>query len=105
MRGRISALFDISHGFEHDASGWDNILYRGYLQGETPRSMQGRLREIAEFSELGHFLDMPALFEAALKRGFRAKAYQLDGYWLDIGRLPDFARANSEFHNIFSGIP
>src|SRR5207253_3953313 len=38
VTGRISSLFDITLGFEMDASGWENIHYRGYLQGETPRS-------------------------------------------------------------------
>ena len=42
-----------------DASGWDNIMYRGYLQGETPRSIREKIQSIADFSELGQFLDMP----------------------------------------------
>ena len=37
VHGRISSLFDLALGFESDASGWDNVRYRGYLQGETPR--------------------------------------------------------------------
>ena len=40
VRGRISSLFDITLGFEPDASGRENIYYRGYLQGETPRTMR-----------------------------------------------------------------
>jgi ABC-type polysaccharide/polyol phosphate transport system ATPase subunit len=60
--GRISALFDIALGFEMDASGWENIAYRGYLQGETPRSIKGKMQAIAEFSELGKFLDMPVRY-------------------------------------------
>jgi ABC-type polysaccharide/polyol phosphate transport system ATPase subunit len=59
VEGRISSLFDIALGFEPEASGWENIAYRGYLQGETPRSIKGKSRAIAEFSELGHFLHMP----------------------------------------------
>src|SRR4051794_24287867 len=30
VRGRISSLFDITLGFEPDASGRENIYYRGY---------------------------------------------------------------------------
>jgi ABC-type polysaccharide/polyol phosphate transport system ATPase subunit len=62
VHGQIGSLFDISLGFEYDASGRDNILYRGYLQGETRRSMHAKLAEIAEFSELGDFLDMPVRY-------------------------------------------
>ena len=42
VNGHVSALFEIALGFEHDASGWDNIMYRGFLQGETPRSIRAR---------------------------------------------------------------
>ncbi len=59
VEGRISSLFDIALGFEPEASGWDNIAYRCYLQGETPASTRAKLQEIADFSELGKFLDLP----------------------------------------------
>lgn len=49
----------------------------------------------------GKFFDMPELFEAALELGFKVRAQEIDGYWLDIGRMPDLERANSEYHNIF----
>ena len=62
VRGQISSLFDISLGFEQEASGWDNIMYRGYLQGETPRSISEKVQPIAEFSGLGEFLDMPVRY-------------------------------------------
>jgi len=60
--GQISSLFDISLGFEHDANGWENIQYRGYLQGESPRSIQAKTQAIADFSELGDFLNMPVRY-------------------------------------------
>lgn len=63
--GRISSLFELSLGFEMEASGRQNILYRGYLQGETPRSIQAKLDEIAAFSELGEFLDTPVRYYSA----------------------------------------
>jgi ABC-type polysaccharide/polyol phosphate transport system ATPase subunit len=65
VRGRISSLFDITLGFEQDASGWENIYYRSYLQGETPQSVKGKVQEIADFSELGDFLDMPVRYYSA----------------------------------------
>ncbi len=65
VQGSIGSLFDIALGFECDASGWDNIRYRGYLQGETPRTIKSKLLSIAEFSELGHFLDMPVRYYSA----------------------------------------
>src|SRR5437899_8055303 len=60
--GKISSLFDLMLGFEPEASGWENIRYRGYLQGETRRSIQKKIEPIAEFSELGDFLNMPVRY-------------------------------------------
>jgi ABC-type polysaccharide/polyol phosphate transport system ATPase subunit len=59
VEGSVSALFDIAQGFEMEATGWENISLRGYLQGETPWTIRSKLNEVAEFSELGHFLDLP----------------------------------------------
>jgi ABC-type polysaccharide/polyol phosphate transport system ATPase subunit len=60
--GRISSLFEINLGFESDASGWENIFYRGYLQGETPKSVRAKMQPIADFSELGEFLTVPVRY-------------------------------------------
>jgi ABC-type polysaccharide/polyol phosphate transport system ATPase subunit len=65
VEGRISSLFDIALGFEVDATGWENIAYRGYLQGETPRSLKSKIQPIADFSELGDFLNMPVRYYSA----------------------------------------
>jgi ABC-type polysaccharide/polyol phosphate transport system ATPase subunit len=65
VQGRISSLFDLNLGFEMEASGRKNILYRGYLQGETPRTIRAKMEEIADFSELGRFLDVPVRYYSA----------------------------------------
>jgi len=65
VQGRISSLFDIALGFESEASGWDNIAYRSYLQGETPSSVRAKKEAIADFSELGDFLNMPVRYYSA----------------------------------------
>ena len=62
VEGRVCSLFDISLGFEPDASGWENIRYRAYLLGETPKTLRKKIDAIAAFSELGEFLDMPVRF-------------------------------------------
>jgi ABC-type polysaccharide/polyol phosphate transport system ATPase subunit len=65
VQGRISSLFDIALGFEMEATGWENIRYRGFLQGESPRSIRDKMQPIADFSELGEFLDMPVRYYSA----------------------------------------
>lgn len=59
VEGSVCSLFDISVGFEPEATGWQNIHYRSYLQGETPRTIRNKIQEIADFTELGNFLDLP----------------------------------------------
>lgn len=65
VEGRISSLFEIALGFEGDATGWENIYYRSYLQGETPKTVRQKIDSIAEFSELGDFLNMPVRYYSA----------------------------------------
>jgi len=48
----------------------------------------------------GQSVDMPALFEAAIAAGQPTAAYHLRDYWLDIGRLEDFERANGDLNRI-----
>ena len=59
IQGSICSLFDIALGFEPEATGWQNIYFRSYLQGETPRTVKGKLKEIADFTELGDYLNLP----------------------------------------------
>jgi ABC-type polysaccharide/polyol phosphate transport system ATPase subunit len=59
VEGRICSLFDIGIGFEPAASGWDNIRFRSYMQGVSPRELARNLPEIAAFAELGDFLELP----------------------------------------------
>jgi ABC-type polysaccharide/polyol phosphate transport system ATPase subunit len=63
--GKVSSLFELGLGFEMEATGRKNILYRGFLQGETPRSIRAKMQDIADFSELGRFLDIPVRFYSA----------------------------------------
>jgi ABC-type polysaccharide/polyol phosphate transport system ATPase subunit len=65
VQGEVSSLFDIALGFEQDATGWENIYFRGFLQGETPRSIKSKVQPIADFSELGDFLNTPVRYYSA----------------------------------------
>lgn len=60
--GTISSMFELSTGFEMELNGWDNIYLRGLMLGETPNSIKHKMIEIAEFSELGEFLNMPVKY-------------------------------------------
>lgn len=57
--GRRVPLFDISLGADEEATGRENIVLRGLLMGLTRDEIEQRVDEIAEFSGLGDFLDLP----------------------------------------------
>lgn len=62
VEGKISSMFELATGFEMEQSGWDNIYLRGLMLGESPKSIKNKMVEIAEFSELGSFLNMPVKY-------------------------------------------
>jgi lipopolysaccharide transport system ATP-binding protein len=57
--GTVRSLFDLSLGFEPDATGRENILYRGLLLGLSPRFMRSIEAEVIDFAGLGEFIDYP----------------------------------------------
>lgn len=59
VKGRIRALFELHLGFESEATGRENILYRGLLLGQTPKQMRKLTDEIIEFASIGEFIDYP----------------------------------------------
>ena len=59
VQGKIRALFELSLGFEYEATGRENILYRGLLLGQKPNFIKKVTEEIIEFTDIGHFIDYP----------------------------------------------
>jgi ABC-2 type transport system ATP-binding protein/lipopolysaccharide transport system ATP-binding protein len=59
MRGRISPMFDISLGIDHELTGYDNIRLRGLILGMAPGEIEEKLPGIAEFTGLNDYLEMP----------------------------------------------
>lgn len=58
-RGRVSSLVNPALGIERDATGYENILIRGLIQGVSRAEITRLTPEIAEFSGLGDYLAMP----------------------------------------------
>jgi dTDP-glucose pyrophosphorylase len=46
--------------------------------------------------------DMPTLFEKLIKEEKETAVFPIREYWLDVGHLADFDRANGEYRDIFS---
>ena len=47
------------------------------------------------------YFDLPTLLEQMLERGMRVRCHRADSYWMDIGRISDYERANAEFGAVF----
>lgn len=57
--GGVRALIEISLGFEPDATGRENILFRGLLMGLSPKQVRALEDEIVAFADIGEFIDYP----------------------------------------------
>ncbi|HVZ45355.1 MAG TPA: nucleotidyltransferase family protein [Ramlibacter sp.] len=49
----------------------------------------------------GATLDMPSLLQGLMARGDAAVGFPIHEYWLDIGRMEDFARAHEDYGMVF----
>lgn len=59
IAGHTTALINSSVGLNPDATGRENIILRGLYMDIHPREMYERIEQVAEFTELGSYLDMP----------------------------------------------
>ncbi len=59
VSGVVTSLFSVNGGMDIERSGYDNVFLMGRLLGIHRKEMIKHLADIAEFSELGHFLKMP----------------------------------------------
>lgn len=57
--GKIVPLLDISLGMDENSTGMQNIRLRGLLLGMTDSEIREKQQSIAEFCELGDYLDLP----------------------------------------------
>ncbi|SDA79169.1 lipopolysaccharide transport system ATP-binding protein [Butyrivibrio sp. INlla18] len=62
VEGEISGMYEFATGFEMEQNGWDNIYIRGLMLGLTPDRIIPMMPEIAEFSELGNYLNIPVKY-------------------------------------------
>jgi teichoic acid transport system ATP-binding protein len=57
--GRASTLLALGVGFNKNLSGRENIILGGLASGLSRREVEERAEEVAEWTELGDFIDMP----------------------------------------------
>ncbi len=59
VSGKCMSMFDIGIGIDAEATGYENITMRGLILGLSERQIADKTDEIAEFSELGPYLNLP----------------------------------------------
>jgi ABC-2 type transport system ATP-binding protein len=57
--GRVVPLLDISLGMDENSTGMQNIRLRGLLLGMSDAEVRAKQQDIADFCELGDYLDLP----------------------------------------------
>jgi len=55
-----------------------------------------------EYIPKNSFYDMPTLFEKLIAEKEKSISFPIHEYWLDIGRIEEFEKANNEFYEVFS---
>lgn len=96
VTGRMQGLFDLGTGFEAEATGRENIMYRGLSIGFTPKQIRERADEIIAFADLGEFIDLPMRTYSAgmfVRLGFAISTY-LEGEILLIDEVFGAGDAN-----------
>ncbi len=59
VRGKVSTLLALGVGFNGAMSGQENVMLGGLAAGYSREEIAAKYEEIAEFAELGDFMEMP----------------------------------------------
>jgi ABC-type polysaccharide/polyol phosphate transport system ATPase subunit len=59
VHGRVSTLLALGVGFKSELSGRENVVLGGLAAGLSREQLAAKYDEIAEFAELGDFMDLP----------------------------------------------
>jgi ABC-2 type transport system ATP-binding protein/lipopolysaccharide transport system ATP-binding protein len=59
IEGRVTPMFDVSLGIDPESTGYENIILRGLYLGLSRAEIMARRESVAEFTELGPFLNLP----------------------------------------------
>src|SRR3954469_13219628 len=57
--GNVTPMFDISLGIDPESTGYENIILRGLYLGMHKSEITSKMSSVAEFTELGSFLELP----------------------------------------------
>ena len=59
--GEISALLELSTGFNPEYTGYENIFLNGSMRGFSDEEMQEKVKEIVDFADIGEYMGQPVI--------------------------------------------
>ena len=80
--GKISALLELSSGFDIEASGIENIKFKCSLMGMKDEEINAVLPSIIEFADVGDYIDQPL---RSYSSGMKARL----GFAISVNSKPD----------------
>jgi NDP-sugar pyrophosphorylase family protein len=57
--------------------------------------------ELLGYVPVGEFYDMPTLLSALINKEKPVSSFPIHEYWLDIGRVEEYHKANDEYKDVF----
>jgi len=58
--------------------------------------------KVLKYIPKDEYYDMPTLFEKIIEEKEKSISFIIHDYWLDIGRIEEFEKANNEFYEVFN---
>jgi lipopolysaccharide transport system ATP-binding protein len=107
VSGSIASLIDISLGMDSEATGYENIRMRAIMMGMKLKKIKLIEEEIAEFTELGKFLELPIRTYSTgmhMRLGFAVSTTVpadiiLMDEWLSVGDSDFLIKAEKRLHD------
>ena len=59
VNGEVSALLELTAGFDPEFTGRENIYLRGHMRGMNDDKIKGYEQQIIDFADIGEYIDQP----------------------------------------------
>ena len=82
VEGKISALLELSSGFDSEADGYENIRLKCSLMGMTEEETEAVIPDIVAFADIGEYMTQPL---RSYSSGMRARL----GFAISVNTKPD----------------
>ena len=111
VEGSLNALLDPALGMNLDLTGRENIMLRGLYNGFSPAQIRLLEEDVAEFAELGEFLELPVRFYSsgmmvrlsfAMATAIRPQVLLMDEWFL-AGDANFIAKARARLESVVRG--